>query len=259
MIAGRAAPAGVGHAVGVSSGSDAHLVELPRIVPDRPGRPDLGDVTGPMQALTRAIATEPDAWTAERKAQIASLFDTMAASWSERDRPERHEAIADALERGGPFPDGWCIEVGSGTGNATVDFRGAFADVVSLDLSREMLRLAPVRGRQVQSDASVLPLRTGSAAVVALVNMFLFPAEVARVLADDGVLLFVSTNGDQTPIYLPPAAVLDALPGAWRGVTAQAGWGTWCTARRAPASAIRSCDDEESARGRGEGRRSRAE
>jgi hypothetical protein len=41
--------------------------------------------------------------------------------------------------------------------------------------------------------------------------MFLFPAETSRVLADDGVLLWVSTNGEETPIYLPPADVLDAI------------------------------------------------
>src|SRR4029453_10337073 len=100
-----------------------------------------------------------------------------------------------------------------GTGNATADLRQAFHDVVSLDLSREMLRLASLRGRQVQSDGSALPVRTGSASVVALINMFLFPAEVSRVLADDGVLLWVSTNGEQTPIYLPPQDVLNALSG----------------------------------------------
>ena len=95
-----------------------------------------------------------------------------------------------------------------------------------------MLRRSSVVGRQIQADAAALPLRTGSAAVVALINMFLFPAEVARVLVDDGVLLWVSTNGEQTPIYLPPAEVLNALPGTWQGTTSEAGWGTWLTARR---------------------------
>lgn len=96
-----------------------------------------------------------------------------------------------------------------------------------------MLRRASFDGRQIQSDASALPLRTGSAAVLALINMFLFPGEIARVLAENGVLLWVSTNGEETPIYLPPADVLRALPGTWQGITSQAGWGTWLTARRA--------------------------
>jgi SAM-dependent methyltransferase len=185
-----------------------------------------------MRELTRSIAFEGGAWTPERAAQITSFFDSMATGWRDRDRPERHDALEDALARGGPFPDGWCVEVGSGTGNATEDLRRAFGHVVSFELSFEMLRQAPLDGRQSQADAAALPLATGSAAVVALINMFLFPSEIARVLRDDGVLLWVSTNGDETPIYLPPADVMRALPGAWDGTTADAGWGTWLTATR---------------------------
>jgi len=176
-----------------------------------------------------------DAWTSERAAQISSLFDSLASGWRERDVPERHEALVDALARGGPFPSGWCVEVGSGTGNGTADLRGAFHDVVSVDLSFEMLRCSSVKSRQIQADAAALPLRTGSAAVVALINMFVFPAEVARVLADAGVLLWVSTNGNQTPIYLPPTDVLNSMAGTWDGITSQAGWGMWLTARRTKA------------------------
>lgn len=207
------------------------LTELPRVLPAPPNEPDALPIAGEMQALTRAIAFDGD-WTAERKEQIASFFDAMAEGWRDRDAPVRHDPVHDALARGGPFPDGWCVEVGSGTGNVTADFRRAFADVVALDLSFEMLRLAPARSRQIQSDASMLPLRSGSAAVLALVNMFVFPAEIARVLAGDGVLLHVSTGGDHTPIYLSPADVMRVLPGEWEGVTAEAGWGTWLTARR---------------------------
>lgn len=53
-----------------------------------------------------------------------------------------------------------------------------------------------------------------------------------------GVLLWVSTNGEETPIYLRPADVLSALPGTWEGITSQAGWGTWLTARRSRHSQI---------------------
>jgi SAM-dependent methyltransferase len=136
-----------------------------------------------MRELTRAIATDRDAWTPEQAAQMTALFDALAAGWRDRDLPERHDALADALARGGPFPNGWCVEVGSGTGNATGDLQRAFPDVVSLDLSLEMLRLAAVRGLQIQSDAAALPFRTGSASVVALINMLLFPAEISRVVA----------------------------------------------------------------------------
>jgi hypothetical protein len=208
------------------------LLELPRIVPDRPGRVTEVGSSRSMAALTRAIATEPDAWSRERAHRIATMFDALAPTWRERETPERREALADALTRGRPFPGGLCVEIGSGTSNATRDLRAAFPDVVSLDLSLEMLVHSAVSGRQIQADASALPVRSGSASVVALINMFLFPAEVERVLADDGVVIWVSTNGDGTPIYLSPADALRALPGEWDGVSAQAGWGTWLTARR---------------------------
>jgi SAM-dependent methyltransferase len=209
------------------------LTELPRAISDKPERPDLGDVATYMRALTRELAMDANAWTPELSAEMTRSFDSVASGWPERDRAERHDALRDALARGGPFPDGMCLEVGAGTGNATRDLRAVFEVVVSIDLSRTMLSLSPLRDRQVQADASVLPIRAGSVGVVALINMFLFTAEVTRVLSDDGVLLWVSTNGDATPIYLSPAEVLQALPGTWHGVTAQAGWGTWLTATRA--------------------------
>jgi SAM-dependent methyltransferase len=209
------------------------LVELPRVIAALPGRPVWGDAARPMQDLTRAIALGDGAWTPERRAQIGALFDSLAPGWKVRDAATRHDALRDAPTRGGPFPTGWCLEVGSGTGNATADLRAAFDDVVSFDISLEMLKLADAGAVRVRSDASALPVRAGRAAVVALVNMFLFPAEIARVLADDGVLVWVSTNGDETPIYLPPDDVVAALPGDWRAVTSEAGWGTWVTARRA--------------------------
>jgi ubiquinone/menaquinone biosynthesis C-methylase UbiE len=209
------------------------LTELPRVIPYRPDRPDLGDIAAHMRELTRQIAMDADAWTPERVAQMMGFFDSLASTWAERDRPERHEAVRDALARGGPFPSGVCLEVGAGTGNVTDDLDAVLESVVSIDLSREMLSLASSRSRQIQADASVLPARSGSVATVALINMFLFPDEVARVLQPDGVVLWVSTSGDATPIYLPPADVLHALPGEWNGSSAPAGWGTWLTARRA--------------------------
>jgi SAM-dependent methyltransferase len=208
------------------------LTELPRVIADRPDRPDLGDLAERMGQLTREIAMDPGGWTPERLSQMLGFFDSLASTWAERDNPERHDALGDALARGGPFPGGVCLEVGAGTGNVTGDLQAVFDHVVSFDLSQAMLSRASPRGRQIRADASILPVRSSSVAAVALVNMFLFPDEVARVLKADGVLLWVSTNGDATPIYLPPADVLKALPGEWSGIGAQAGWGTWLTARR---------------------------
>ena len=118
-------------------------------------------------------------WTPGRAAQIASLFDPLASGWRERDGPERHEALVTQSPEVAPFPSGWCVEVGSGTGSSTADLRAAFHDVVSVELSREMLRLSAVQGRQIQADAAALPLRRDRRRVVALINTF--PVEVVRV------------------------------------------------------------------------------
>jgi len=124
------------------------LVELTRLVADRPGRPDLGELARRMRDLTLAIATDDSTWTKERAAEVSGFFDSMASGWRGHDAPERHEALADGLARGGPFPTGWCVEIGSGTGNATPDLRTAFPDVMSTDISLEMLRLAPFADRR---------------------------------------------------------------------------------------------------------------
>jgi SAM-dependent methyltransferase len=208
------------------------LVVLPTVVPARPGRPDIGGPDHPMRRVTRELATQPGSWTPQRAAEVKEVFGSLAPTWSTRDIPERHDALRDALDRGGPFPDGVCLEVGAGTGSATPDLQRAFGSVVSTDVTIDMLRHFTATSPRVLADAAQLPVRDGSVAVLALVNMFLFPHEVDRVLAVDGVLVWTSTNGDATPIYLPPAEVLDALPGRWDAVTADAGWGTWLTARR---------------------------
>jgi hypothetical protein len=74
-------------------------VELPRVIHDRPGRPDWGDAAHPIRELTRAIAVGASAWTRERRAQIATLFDSLASGWRDRDVPERHDALVAVPER----------------------------------------------------------------------------------------------------------------------------------------------------------------
>lgn len=195
-----------------------------------------------MRQVTRQIAFEPGGWTPERRSKVATLFDGLAETWNERDVASRGEALLDALDRGGPFGPGPCLEVGAGTGAFTPKAVDAFESVVSVDLSGEMLRHAAQCRAQcgaalVQADSAALPFRDSSAAALVLLNMFLFPAEVERVLAPQGCLLWVSALGDRTPIYLSAEDVDDALPGEWEGVGADAGWGSWAVFRRARARA----------------------
>jgi SAM-dependent methyltransferase len=208
------------------------LTLLDRVVPSPPGRPDVAGADHPMRQVTLDAAAGRG-WDPARAAQVTGLFDGLAPAWSARVTGEADAPVGDALARGGVPVPGRCLEVGSGTGNVTPLLAGAFGAVVCVDLSFEMLRHAPpTPGHRVRADASRLPVAPGSVDVVALVNAFLFPAEVDRVLGPGGVVIWVSTLGDRTPIYLPPQAVLDALPGRWSGLRALAGWGEWLVARR---------------------------
>lgn len=66
-----------------------------------------------------------------------------------------------------------------------------------------------------------------------LVNAFLFPAEIDRVLAPRGVVVWVNTSGASTPIHLPAEEVEAALPGRWEAVASEAAGGTWAVLTRA--------------------------
>lgn len=208
----------------------AVLHTLPTVIAPEPGKPEVADEEHPIRKVTRQIAFEPSGWSAERRSKVAELFDGLAPTWHERVAATEHDAVLDALDRGGPFPDGPCLEVGSGTGAFTAELASCFEPVISLDLSGEMLRRAS--GLRVLADSAELPVPTGAAGTVVLVNMFLFPGEVDRVLRPGGALLWVSVLGDRTPIYLSAEDVQTALPGDWSGTAAQAGWGSWAVFRR---------------------------
>jgi hypothetical protein len=194
-----------------------------------------------MREVTLQVAFDPAGWTPARAARVAQLFDGLAPEWHTRMTPGRAEALTDALDRGGPFDATTttrpCLELGSGVGLFTdvVTRRFGRDEVVAVDLSYEMLRRAPAElAPRVQADAASLPFADGTFATAVLVNMLLFPHEIARVAR---TVVWVNTVGDATPIHLSADEVERALPGEWDGVHAEAGWGTWAVLRRAPACA----------------------
>jgi len=201
----------------------------------RPGDHEVFGSVHPMREVTRRLAFGGD-WDDATRREVTALFDEVAAGWGTVDGLDDHDAVVDALDRGlGPDADAaeWCVELGSGTGLGTARLVDRFAVVVAAELSAEMLRRAPAHlGHRVQADAAAVPLRSATADVVVLRNMFLFPAELDRLLAPDGAIVWVNTNGEETPIHLPAEDVVAALPGTWDAVASRHGPGTWCVARR---------------------------
>ena len=209
------------------------LTELPAV--DIPGHvpSGLGNEDHPMRHMTRrAAGLQPPVWDEGARREVAALFDGLASEWHTRTSPERDAVVRDALDRGLPAPltaSDVCVELGSGIGAYTPALAQRWRRVIATDVAVEMLQLAPRGvGHRVLADGARLPLPDSTADAVVLVNCFLFPEEVVRVLSPDGVLVWVNSSGDQTPIHLPTHDVVAALPGRWVGVHSRAGAGTWC-------------------------------
>ena len=188
-------------------------------------------------ATRRAAGLDAGGWTSDLRDQVERFFDNLAGEWHTRSSPHRTAVVMDALVRGlDPLhvPRGVAVEVGSGIGAYSPLLAERFATVVAVDLSFAMLGLAPVGpGHRVRADGAQLPIRDGSAAAVVLINAFLFPAEVERVLAPRGALVWVNSSAEHTPIYLSVEDLVARLPGEWTGTSSRAGEGHWCALQRA--------------------------
>ena len=187
-------------------------------------------------ATRRAAGLHAGGWTGELRDQVEGYFDELAGEWHTRGSPQRTAVVRDALLRGlDPIhsPVGIAVEVGSGIGTYSHLLAERFPRVLAIDLSLAMLKLAPVGpALRVQADGARLPVGDSSAAAVVLINAFVFPAEVERVLSPEGALVWVNSSGEQTPIYLSVDDLVAGLPGEWTGTSSRAGDGHWCVLRR---------------------------
>ncbi len=213
------------------------LTELPPIAIAGHVPTSRGNIDHPMRIMTRrAAGLHPGGWDDAARAEVAAFFDGLAPEWHTRTSPQRDAVVTDALTRGLPSDLAGadvCVELGSGIGAYTSMLAERWPRVVAVEVALEMLRLAPAKpGHRVLADGARLPLVDGAASAVVLVNCFLFPYEVDRVLGPEGVLVWVNSSGDETPIHLPPEDVVAALPGRWSGVQSTAGAGIWSVVRR---------------------------
>jgi SAM-dependent methyltransferase len=183
-----------------------------------------------------AIARDPSAWTPALAQETIRSYADLAPTWNDDRGGYRPVALRDALSRGGPFPNGDCVEIGSGTGLLTSLIRAHWPRVVSIDLSHDMLSRAP-GDWNVRADARDLPLPDRSMAAAVLADCPLFAGEVCRVLRAGGVLVVSNALGDAAPHHVAAQEVLAALQrqdssAGWAAVASEAGWGSWMVARR---------------------------
>lgn len=205
---------------------------LARVVPAAPGKPVRPEAAA-SQRRSREIATDPAGWSAADARAVVRRYTALASEWDGERGGYRPVPLADALDRGGPFPAGLCVEVGAGTGLLTPLLTAVWPRVVSLDLTPEMLRRSTASWR-VRADASRLPLPDATAAAVVLADVPLFAGEVVRVLAPGGVVVWSNALGTDAPHHVPVETVTAALTAAgtpFSAVTAHAGWGLWAVLR----------------------------
>jgi SAM-dependent methyltransferase len=191
----------------------------------------------PMRVATRrAAGLEPEGWTGDLRDHVRGYFDELAAEWHTRTSPERMAVVQDALGRGlngVELAAGVAVEIGSGIGTYSSLLAERFGTILAVDLSLSMLKRAPRRPAfRIQADAVRLPIRDSSAVAVVLINAFLFPQEVQRVLSPKGIIVWVNSSGEQTPIYLSADDLVRSLSGEWTGRSSRAGEGYWCVLQR---------------------------
>jgi ubiquinone/menaquinone biosynthesis C-methylase UbiE len=172
-------------------------------------------------------------------------FDRLAPRWDTLRGPEHLASFELALDGVGGSPSR-VLDLGTGTGAAAFVVARRFpeAQVTGADLSNEMLaearRKTPDelagRVRFEQADAERLPYPDGSFELVSLANMIPFFAELARVTAPNGAVVFSFSAGPETPIYVPPDVLRSRLAehGFAEFADFAAGNGTALSARRAP-------------------------
>jgi ubiquinone/menaquinone biosynthesis C-methylase UbiE len=197
----------------------------------------LGNDQHPMRVMTRRVAgLQHPAWDEAARTEVAGFFDVLASEWHTRSSPERFAVVTDAFVRGlDRMLDrrDTAIELGSGTGFYSSMLAERFARALAVDIAFEMSVRAPDGpAHRVLADGGWLPVADQSVDAVVLINAFLFPAEVARVLQPGGTLLWVNSSGPQTPIHLTTSEVVEALAFDVAGVESGAGAGTWAALRR---------------------------
>ncbi len=209
------------------------ITRLRRVIASPPDRPAVGGPNHPMRIITRRAAFEPDYWNADVATSVARFFDEMAPVWDERSGVGEMAPLVDAFTRGGTFGTR-CLEIGAGTGAGTSVLVKRFEQVIALDIAGEMLNhFHDLKADLVLADGAALPFAPASVDVIVLVNAFLFPAELDRVLAPKGAIVWMNSLAEDTPIHLPIEDLLAAMPRRWIAITAEAGWGEWAVVRRA--------------------------
>jgi SAM-dependent methyltransferase len=188
---------------------------------------DLSGRDHPSRKALRRVLNDPDdprAWQ-----NLAALYDSMAGIWTDWADGEAdyldpvHAGLQHARDAA------WVLEVCCGTGQASPLLAAHTRFLLATDVNAAMVADAPALPHTTYglADVRALPVRTGSVPLLAGLNAVPHIAEFRRVLRSGGQLLWCSSFGPDTPLYVSPDELLDLFGPDFQGAAGRAGYGDW--------------------------------
>ena len=200
---------------------------VPRVLP-----PDLGARTHTSRLALERVLADPRYETGWD--HLALIYGEMADEWDEwvATQPHYLDPVIAGLTHASPAEV--AVEVACGSGQATELLRRHADAVLALDINVAMLRDAPALSgaSYVVGDVRHLPVRDRSVPLLLGLNAVPYLPEFRRVIAVGGQLLWCSSFGDETPLYVAPDRLAYLLGPGWECLAGLAGHGDWALVTR---------------------------
>lgn len=190
---------------------------------------ELDGANHPNRPAIDAVANDPGdeaAWAALR-----DDYRDQAERWSEWVDAQRNYDLP--LQRGLQHVRrdlSVVVEVGAGSSSSFVVQAGWGRTTVVTDVALEMIWRNPAELR-VACDVRAMPFADGSVDLICGLNAVPHAGEFQRVLAADGKVLWATSFGPRTPMYVTPEEVARMFAG-WRVTAQRVAAGEWCLVER---------------------------
>lgn len=189
--------------------------------------PDLHADTHPSRRFQERLLANPsdeEAWNGLR-----TTYAEQAPTWRAWTASQHGYAlpVQAGLKHAAPAP--WAVEICCGTGEATTHIAAQMPHVLACDLNLPMLAYrANIPGvTWLAADVRALPLGTGTVPLLVALNGVLHPPEISRVIRPGGQLLWCTSFGPGTPLYVNPQRIHQLLGEEWTAMGGEAGHGEW--------------------------------
>jgi len=189
--------------------------------------PDLSAASHASRAALERVLADPhddSSWEF-----LAETYDEMSDDWTEWVQDQLWYAAPVATGLVHTHPTRLAVEVSCGTGQATAVLDRLCPAVLATDVNLSMLEGAPAlpSTRYLAADVRRLPFRTRSLPLLVGLNAVPHVPEFKRVLAADGQLLWCTSFGAGTPLYVEPDRLCELFGDEWHAEAGRAGHGEW--------------------------------